>query len=257
MRKQNLPSDKWFERFGEWLKMQGYLKKRHPTKWELQNSEEQVAEYRRKTDERMKTDWGYLSRYAEANQKLPPSDNRIIFLGNSIIENWVNLQPDFFTKNNYIGRGISGQTSPQTLVRFRQDVVNLKPKLVIINIGTNDIAENTGTYNLDFTMDNIVNMLEIAKSNKIKVILASVLPASNFPWRRDVKDVPNKIVALNERIKQLAQKNNLIYLDYHSAMKNAQNGLNPDIAEDGVHPTVKGYQLMMPLAQQAIVKALK
>jgi lysophospholipase L1-like esterase/acetyl esterase/lipase len=253
MNKQKIPTDTWYERFGEWLKLQGLLKKLHPSAIDLKYSEEQIASFQR-------NDWAYLNRYAEDNKKLPapkPNENRVVFLGNSITEGWVRSQPDFFAKGNYIGRGISGQTSPQALLRFRPDVVDLKPKVVVINIGINDIAENTGPYNPDFTMGNIASMVEIAKANQIKVVLASVHPAFEFPWRKEVTDVPNKIIQLNERLKAYAQQNGLVYLDYHSAMKDSRNGMSPETAGDGVHPTLAGYQIMAPLAEKAIVEALK
>ncbi|WP_028524663.1 GDSL-type esterase/lipase family protein [Runella limosa] len=253
MNKQKIPTDTWYERFGEWMKLQGLLKKLRPSALELKYSEEQIANFER-------NDWANFSRYSEANKKLPaPKDgeNRVVFLGNSITQGWVNKQPDFFAKGNYIGRGISGQTSPQALLRFRPDVVDLKPKVVVINIGINDIAENTGPYNPDFTLGNIASMVEIAKANGIKVVLASVHPAYEFPWRKDISDVPNKIIRFNERLKQYAQSQGVVYLDYHSAMKDSRNGMAPDIAEDGVHPTLKGYQIMAPLAEAAIATALK
>lgn len=253
MNKQKIPTDTWYERFGEWMKLQGLLKKLRPSALELKYSEEQMANFER-------NDWANFRRYSEANKKLPaPKDgeNRVVFLGNSITEGWVRAQPDFFAKSNYIGRGISGQTSPQALLRFRPDVVDLKPKVVVINIGINDIAENTGPYNPEFTLGNIASMVEIAKANGIKVVLASVHPAYEFPWRKDISDVPNKIIRFNERLKQYAQSQGVVYLDYHSAMKDSRNGMAPDIAEDGVHPTLKGYQIMAPLAEAAIATALK
>lgn len=253
MNKQKIPTDTWYERFGEWMKLQGLLKKLRLSALELKYSEAQIANFER-------NDWANFSRYSEANKKLPApkeGENRIVFLGNSITEGWVRAQPDFFANGNYIGRGISGQTSPQALLRFRPDVVDLKPKVVVINIGINDIAENTGPYNPDFTLGNIASMVEIAKANGIKVVLASVHPAYEFPWRKDISDVPNKIIRFNERLKQYAQSQGVVYLDYHSAMKDSRNGMAPDIAEDGVHPTLKGYQIMAPLAEAAIAKALK
>jgi lysophospholipase L1-like esterase len=131
-------------------------------------------------------------------------------------------------------------------------VVNLKPKYVIINVGTNDIAENTGPYDPEFTLGNIEAMLEMAEANGIKVVLSSVLPATEFPWRKQITDVPNKIIALNERIKVLAQQHKVPYCDYHSALKNAQNGMDPDIAEDGVHPSLKGYLIMGNVAKSIL-----
>lgn len=252
MHKNGVPTDTWYERFGDWMKMQGYLKKKYPADWEKPYTEEQIEGFRKAGEERQKNDWAFRSKYAEDNKKIKPGEKRVVFLGNSIVENWARMQPEFFTDNNFVGRGISGQTSPQTLVRFRQDVVNLKPKFVIINVGTNDIAENTGPYDPDFTIGNIEAMLEMAEANGIKVVLSSVLPATEFPWRKQITDVPNKIIALNERIKALAQKHKVPYCDYHSALKNAQNGMDPDIAEDGVHPSIKGYLIMGDVAKAVL-----
>ncbi len=260
MRQQNLPVDTWYLRFGEWLKTQGYLKKLYPSKYEKLYGEESVAQYAVQEFERMKTDFGNLAKYKTANNQLlppKPTENRVVFLGNSITEAWVNLDSLFFINNNYIGRGISGQTSVQTLLRFRQDVLSLNPKVVLINIGTNDVAENTGPYNEDFTFGNIQSMVEIARANGLKVVLASVHPATKFEWRRSVGNRSDMIVALNKRIKTYAEKNKIPYIDYHSALKNAQNGMNPDIAEDGVHPNLSAYKIMEALAQKGIAEALK
>ena len=260
MRKQNLPTDTWYERFGEWLKLQGYLKKLYPNKYEKLYGEESVAQYAIQQFEQMKVDFGYLAKFKGANKSLgapKPNENRVVFLGNSITEGWVRDDSMFFIKNNYIGRGISGQTSTQLLLRFRQDVVALKPKAVVLHIGTNDVAENTGPYDPEFTLGNIQSMVEIAQSNGIKVILASVLPATNFEWRRSVGDRSAMIVDLNKRLKAYADKNKIPYIDYHTAMKNDKNGMNPDLAEDGVHPTMKGFKIMEALVEQTIVKVLK
>jgi lysophospholipase L1-like esterase len=260
MRKQNLPTDTWYERFGDWLKLQGYLKKLYPNKYEKQFGEESTIQYQIGEWERMKTDYGYLAKYKDANTKVPAlkvNENRVVFLGNSITEAWVKADSAFFVKNNYIGRGISGQASVQTLVRFRQDVLDLNPKVVVIQMGTNDVAENTGPYSEDFTFGNIQSMVEIAKANGIKVILASVMPATNFEWRRALGDRSAMIVALNKRIKTYANSNKIPYLDYHSKMKNARNGMDEDLAADGVHPTLKGYKIMEDLAQKLIIETLK
>jgi lysophospholipase L1-like esterase/dienelactone hydrolase len=260
MRKQNLPTDSWYERFGDWLKLQGYLKKLYPNKYEKQFGEEATSQYQIQEWERMKTDFGFLARYKNANAKINPpkvNENRVVFLGNSITEAWVRTDSAFFARNNYIGRGISGQSSVQTLIRFRQDVLALQPKVVIIQMGTNDIAENTGLYAEDFTFGNIQSMVEIAKANKINVILASVLPATNFEWRRSLGDRSAMILALNKRIKTYADTNNIAFVDYHILMKNDKNGMNPDIAPDGVHPSPKGYKIMEDAVQKVILKTLK
>jgi acetyl esterase/lipase/lysophospholipase L1-like esterase len=256
MRKQNIPTDTWYERFGDWLKLQGYLKKLYPNKYEKQFGEEATAQYQISEWERMKTDFGYLAKYKDDNKKvaLPKSnENRVVFLGNSITEAWVKVDSNFFIKNNFIGRGISGQTSVQTLLRFRQDVLSLNPKTVVIHIGTNDIAENTGPYSEDFTFGNIQSMVEIAKANGIKVVLASVLPATNFEWRRSVGNRSDMIVALNKRLKTYADINKISYIDYHSKLKNEQNGMNSEIAADGVHPTLKGYKMMEEMFEKVLI----
>ncbi|MDX2247509.1 MAG: GDSL-type esterase/lipase family protein [Bacteroidia bacterium] len=259
MRTQNLPADTWYERFGEWLRSQGYLKRVYPSKYEKLYGEEAVRIGEIREVERMRKDFGNLARYKEANQQVAPpapGENRVVFIGNSITEGWVRADETFFTQNNYIGRGIGGQTSTQLLLRFRQDVVALKPKAVVIHIGTNDVAENTGPYDPEFTMGNIQSMVEIAQTHKIKVILAAVLPATKFEWRRALGDRSAMIVDLNSRIEAYAREHKIPYIDYHSAMKNEKNGMDPDIAEDGVHPTLKGYKIMEDLAQKTILKVL-
>ena len=197
-----------------------------------------------------------FEKYKSGNESLKSKNNEVVFLGNSITEGWVNVMPDFFAKNNYIGRGISGQTSTQLLLRFRKDVVELKPKLVIINIGTNDVAENTGPYNEEFTLGNIASMVEIAESNNIKVILASALPASSIYWRPSIDKVALKIVNLNIGIKKLSEKYNVPFLDYHTALKNKNDGLDYTMANDGVHPTLACYEIMTDLAKNIIQQTL-
>ena len=152
-------------------------------------------------------DWANLNRYEKENIELQQQENngrRVVFMGNSITEGWVNIHPDFFKNNGYIGRGISGQTSYQFLVRFREDVINLSPAVVVINAATNDVAENTGTYSEDRTFGNIVSMVELAQANNIKVILTTTLPAAAFGWNKSITDAPQKIAALNARLQQYA-----------------------------------------------------
>ena len=206
-----------------------------------------MADEAKKNAERERRDWTNLGRYREANAKIgaPKAGKvRVVLTGDSITDGWAYASPDFFEKNNYVGRGISGQTSPQTLLRFRQDVIDLKPKLVVINIGINDIAENTGDYLPEFTLGNYRSMIEIAKANKIKVVLASVLPAYQFPWRMELKGIPAKVIALNAGIKKLATEYGVSYLDYFNALKDERNGLSIEMAEDGVHPTKLCYAIM-------------
>lgn len=204
-------------------------------------------------------DWANLGRYKEENLKLglpAPEDNRIVFMGNSITEGWKQLSPEFFKDKEYINRGISGQTTPQMLVRFRADVVNLKPKVVIILAGTNDIAGNTGPSTLEMIEDNIVSMVEIAAANNIKVILCSVLPVYDYPWKPGLNPA-QKIVALNKWIKNYANKNEIIYVNYFSSMADERNGLKGEYSDDGVHPNLAGYKAMEPLIEKAISDVLR
>jgi len=204
-------------------------------------------------------DWANTSRFKDENAKLAPpasGENRIVFMGNSITEGWIRTCPDYFTGKPYVNRGISGQTTPQMLVRFRPDVINLKPALVVILAGTNDIAGNTGPSTLEMILDNLISMTELAKANNIKVVLSSVLPAYDYPWKPGLEPAP-KIVKLNEMIKNYAEKNNIVYLDYFSSMVDERNGLKKELSGDGVHPNLAGYKIMEPLAEAAIKMALK
>lgn len=201
-----------------------------------------------------KNDWANFSKYEEANKIAPRG--AVVFMGNSITEGWVNTSPDFFKNNNYIGRGISGQVSSQMLVRFRRDVIDLKPRAVVILSGTNDIAQNNGFITLENTLGNIISMVELAKANNIKVILCSVLPAFEFGWRKELKPADD-VVALNRMIKKYADANKIPYLDYHTAMKDERNGLPEKYAKDGIHPTPEGYDLMEKLVKAEINKLLK
>lgn len=227
-----------------------------------QTKAEQDAENWRKwqksVDERMRNDWSSLSRYADANVQIGKTVNgmkRVVFIGNSITDNWYNVDPDFFKTNNYIGRGIGGQTSSQMLVRFREDVINLKPAAVVISAGTNDIAQNTGPITLENVLGNIISMAELAKASGIKPILTSILPASDFPWHPGLQPA-EKIIRLNGMISAYAAKNHLVYVDYWSAMKNEKNGIKAELAQDGmVHPNMAGYKVMEPLVKAGIRQA--
>lgn len=213
-------------------------------------------DYWRKHDQQLLTDFGWLARFKDANDKLGPpaaGENRVVFMGDSITEGW-HLDVSFPGKP-YINRGISGQTSPQMLLRFRQDVIGLQPKVVVILAGTNDIAGNTGPMTLEQSEGNLASMAELATANHIKVVLCSVTPAFDFPWERGLEPAP-KIDALNKWIKSYAAEKGYVYVDYHSALKDAEDGLPPALSRDGVHPLPAGYAIMAPLAEAGIAKAL-
>ncbi|MBX2898676.1 MAG: prolyl oligopeptidase family serine peptidase [Cyclobacteriaceae bacterium] len=204
-------------------------------------------------------DWANLKRYQQENAMagLPKnSENRIVFMGNSITEGWSRVDKSFWEGKPYINRGISGQTTPQMLLRFQQDVINLKPKVVVLLAGINDIAGNTGPITLEQTRDNIIAMIQLAKANGIKVVVSSVIPAYDFPWRPGMEPA-QKVVALNNMLKAYCEANKLVYLDYHTAMKDERNGLQQELGYDGVHPNLQGYKVMAPLAEKAIAAALK
>lgn len=203
-------------------------------------------------------DWANTSRFKAENAKvgLPaPGEKRVVFMGNSITEGWIRTHPAFFEGRPYVNRGISGQTTPQMLARFRPDVINLKPALVVILAGTNDIAGNTGPSTLEMIMDNLISMVELAKANNIRVVLSSVLPAFDYPWKPGLEPAM-KIVKLNEMIKKYADDNGIVYLDYFSAMVDERNGLKKELSGDGVHPNDAGYKIMEPLVEAAIKRAL-
>lgn len=205
-------------------------------------------------------DFADMNKYKDENYKLSLLDskdeNRIVFMGNSITEGWSNKRPDFFSKKKYINRGISGQTTQQMLLRFRQDVLNLKPAAVVILAGINDIAQNTGPYSLEATSGNIFSMCELARHNNIKVILCSVLPASDFPWRKGLQPA-QKVIELNAALMAYAKKNNHYYVDYFSPMVNENNGLKDELGTDGVHPNELGYKVMEPILEKNILKIVK
>jgi len=206
---------------------------------------------------RLSTDWPYLARYAQANAALAPAPKhpRVIFMGDSITENWAKMAPALFT-GEQIGRGISGQTSPQMLLRFRQDVIDLHPAVVQIMAGTNDIAGNTGPMTAAQTQDNIRSMVELAHAHGIRVILASIPPADQFPWKPGL-DAANKIVAMNAWLKAYAARSGSVYADYWSALRQRNGlGMRDGLSSDHVHPTVAGYAVMQPIAEAAIRRAL-
>ena len=204
-------------------------------------------------------DWGGFAKYAEENAALLAAGAprpRAVLIGDSITRGWYKHRESFFTDHGYVGRGISGQVSLQMLVRFSQDVLALRPEIVVINAGTNDVAENQGTYDEDRTFDSIVAMVRLAQADGIKPILTSVLPATGFRWNRNVTDAAEKIVSLNARLRDFAAAEKLLYVDYFSALVST-DGFSPAAAffRDGVHPLPEGYEVMEPLVVKAIEQA--
>ena len=194
-------------------------------------------------------DWANLSKYKESNKILMSEidENRVVFMGNSITEGWSNFDPDFFINNPYVNRGISGQTTPQMLIRFKPDVVNLKPKSVVILAGINDIAGNTGPMKIENIAENIFSMTEIALANNIEVFICSVLPAKAFPWSPSIKNVAEKVIKLNSILEQYCLDNKIQYVDYHSEMDDGNGGLKVPkhtTEDDLVHPNKEGYKVM-------------
>ncbi len=219
-----------------------------------------VNDYWKKHDAQLLVDFGGLAKYEEADLalRLPAEgENRVVFMGDSITEGWhFDGMGGYFRGKPYINRGISGQTTPQMLVRFRQDVIALKPRVVVILAGINDIAGNTGPMTLEQTEDNLASMADLAAANHIRVVLCSVMPAFDFPWMPGMAPA-GKVVALNAWIKAYAARKGYVYVDYHSAMKDDRDGLPPTLSKDGVHPLPAGYAIMTPLVEAGIAKALK
>ena len=201
-------------------------------------------------------DWANLKRFQQENSELmlaKANENRVVFMGNSITEGWLSIRPEFFKNKPYVNRGISGQTTPQMLIRFRQDVIHLKPSTVVLLAGINDIAENTGPSTIEMIANNIVSMAELAKANHINVIICSVLPANKFPWREGLKPA-EKVIKLNAILQSYSKKHKLAYVDYYSAMVNDSHGLKKELGEDGIHPNKNGYLIMEPILEKAIKK---
>ena len=218
-----------------------------------------VSAWQREFDARLLVDFGWLGRFKEDDLKLGPpaaGEDRVVFMGDSITEGWHFDAPVGFSGKPYINRGIGGQTTPQMLVRFRQDVIDLKPKVVVILAGINDVAGNTGPMTLEQTEGNLASMAELATAHHIRVVMCSVLPAFDFPWRPGLTPAP-KVLALNAWIKAYAAEKGHVYVDYHAAMKDARDGLPVSLSADGVHPLAAGYAIMKPLVEAGIEKVLK
>lgn len=202
----------------------------------------------------LKNDWAWECRYAEANTQIAAAP-RVVFIGDSITEGWVPLAPALFA-GGAVGRGIGGQTSPQVLVRFYQDVVRVRPRVVHIMIGTNDLGGNTGPNSPEMYKNHVAAMVDIARANGISVVIASILPAARFPWKPQLAPA-KQVVTLNAWLRDLARSRGAVYADYHGALVNAEGGMNPDVAPDGIHPNAKGYRLMEPITRAAIAEAEK
>ncbi len=204
-------------------------------------------------------DWANLKYYQAANAVLPPAsalEERIVFMGNSITEGWLKSDPSFFTGKTYVNRGISGQTTPQMLIRFRQDVIDLKPKVVVLLAGTNDIAENRGPTTLEAIYENIISMAELAKVHHIEMVICSVLPVYDYPWRPGLNPA-EKIYNLNQMLATYCEQEQITFVDFHTPMADQRKGLQRIYGEDGVHPNLTGYTFMEPLVEAGIARALK
>lgn len=204
-------------------------------------------------------DWPNLGRYREENANLAPpgrDETRVVFMGDSITDGWGRPHGEFFPGKPYVNRGIGGQTTPQMLIRFRPDVIALKPKVVVILAGINDIAGNTGPSTPEMIQDNLMSMVDLALANDIRVVLASITPAYEFPWNKGTQPAP-RIEAMNKWIQEYARIRGLVYLDYHSVMVDDRGGLKDELTYDGVHPNAAGYKVMSGLAEKAIADSLK
>ncbi|NQV62612.1 MAG: acylhydrolase [Cryomorphaceae bacterium] len=203
-------------------------------------------------------DWANVARFKAENERVIENKApvKLVFMGNSITEGWKLFDPNFFNSTDYVNRGIGGQTTPQMLIRFKQDVLDLKPKGVVILAGTNDIAGNTGPMSIQEIYNQIESMAGLAALNKIEVFLCSVLPVYDYPWKPGLKPAP-KIVALNEMLKTLAGEKNYLYIDYFSEMSDDKNGLKASLGADGVHPNEKGYEIMKRVLLNTIGPSFK
>ena len=200
-------------------------------------------------------DWPNLAYYHNNNISLgSPIENekRIVFMGDSITEEWSHLYPSFFSNRSYINRGIGGQTTPQMLLRFKPDTIDLHPHIIVLLAGINDVAGNTGPSTVKMITDNIFSMAELAMNKDVKIILSSILPANAFPWNDAIENVSSTIISINSLMKDYALSNGIVYLDYYSSMVDENEGLNSDYTEDGVHPNKEGYKVMSGLAEKTI-----
>ena len=209
-------------------------------------------------EQRIHTDWAQLGQYREDDHRvaqLPATERRVVFLGDSITRGWIVSRPEFFIANGFVDRGISGQTTPQMLVRFRQDVVALAPAAVHIMAGTNDVAENAGPFDPVATTNNLLSMVELARMHRIRIVLATIPPASAFPWRT-VPEPASKIRVLNDWLAAYAKVNSFAFADYTPVLDNGEGAMRPGLSYDGVHPTRAGYQAMEQITLRAVASAL-
>lgn len=199
-------------------------------------------------------DWPNLIKFRKENDEIRKTGLKvkIVFMGDSITEGWSLSDPNFFKKNSFVNRGIGGQTSPQMLLRFKQDAIHLNPSMVIINAGTNDIAENTGPSTTQMIIDNITSMAEICMKNNIAVALSTILPVFKYSWNENIINVPEKISNVNRNLKKYSKDNNIQFIDYYSSMVNGQKGLMSAYGSDGVHPTKEGYNVMADILRNTI-----
>ncbi len=204
-------------------------------------------------------DWFGFNRFRADNERIAKSGDypEVVFMGNSITENWAFYHPDFFIKQHYCGRGIGGQTSTQMLARFTADVVNLHPKAVVIMAGTNDVAHNTYWVEPDKVVENVVAMCQLARANDIVPLISSIPPCASFAWNPDIKDAAQTIVNINERLREYADAHNIVYVDYHSALADEHGGFPAKLSADGCHPTPDTYFIMEELVLKAIGEALE
>jgi lysophospholipase L1-like esterase len=204
-------------------------------------------------------DWANYGRYAEANAALKASGVRpdAVFMGNSITDGWARSRPGFFEANNWVGRGIGGQVTAQMLARFRADVIDLGPRVVVILAGTNDIAENQGPVALENIAGIIISMAQLARANGIEPVLCSILPAAEYPWRKEITDVPAKVRAVNAMLREWAAANGCTWVDYFTPMADRRGGLPEILAADGIHPTPAGYEQMEGIIQPILNTLLR
>ena len=204
-------------------------------------------------------DWFGFNRFKADNERIIKSGEfpEVVFMGNSITENWAYYHPDFFSQHNYCGRGIGGQTSAQMLLRFTSDVINLRPKAVVIMAGTNDVAHNTYWVEPNKVVDNVVAMCNLAKANGIVPIISSIPPCASFVWRPEIENAAQTIFDINKRLKAYAEANGIVYVDYHVALADEQNAFPKALSDDGCHPNPDTYFIMERLVLEAIKEAVK